>query len=204
MSRGAPLICSFPGCPLDVRGRGLCRGHLGQLERGEELRPLKVKRPKDFDPLEHAGGRFVVTAEHPTCWTWPRASGGGRGYISVGGKDLGITRFMWSRLVEPIPADHDADHLCSNVLCANVVHLQVISKPTHSGVTVSRRQERKRRAELEPDADLVWTAEPRPLPTMEALGFAIRHRLPFWMLEGWRNLGGIPSGSVTDIGEPGY
>jgi hypothetical protein len=203
VSQGKARVCKFPGCGLPVHSRGLCRGHSGHVDRGQELRPLRDKRPKGGDPLDWAGRLFIVTAEHPTCWTWHRASGSGRGYISVDGQDVGITRFMWSRLVGPVPEDHDADHLCSNVLCANVVHLQVIPKPDHREVTVSRRRELKHRQELEPDADLVWTPTDRPLPTSEALGFAVRHGLPFWMLGEWRNLGGIPSAQVNPMGVSG-
>lgn len=51
--------CSFDGCGKPERAAGLCRGHLAQKYRGEELRPLARR--------EHGTHRLqlVVSAE---CW----------------------------------------------------------------------------------------------------------------------------------------
>lgn len=57
------MTCSFEGCGGKIRARKLCGGHLSQLYKGWDLRPLgHSRRPKPKgDPVQHTG-RDGVTA----------------------------------------------------------------------------------------------------------------------------------------------
>jgi len=37
------MICTFPGCTHPARAKGLCVGHLAQLDRGADLAPLEPR-----------------------------------------------------------------------------------------------------------------------------------------------------------------
>lgn len=39
-------LCSFEGCDMPIKGKGLCEGHYSQQRRGEELRPLRKRVSK--------------------------------------------------------------------------------------------------------------------------------------------------------------
>lgn len=53
-------ICTYPACAKPQHGKGYCRGHCAQLQRGKALAPLKVRRAScDFPECSrkhYAGG----------------------------------------------------------------------------------------------------------------------------------------------------
>lgn len=59
------------------------------------------------------------------CWIWTGAKNP-RGYGNIGfkGKTYKAHRFVYERLVGPIPEGMTLDHLCFNSLCVNPEHLE--------------------------------------------------------------------------------
>lgn len=59
------------------------------------------------------------------CWVWTGAKNP-RGYGNIGyqGKTYKAHRFVYERLVGPIPEGMTLDHLCFNSLCVNPEHLE--------------------------------------------------------------------------------
>lgn len=77
------------------------------------------------DPMRRIVAQIRVDG---TCWTWtgPRSSGG---YAAIGTQDRKLTghRYMYERLVGPIPAGLTLDHLCRNRACINPAHLEPVT-----------------------------------------------------------------------------
>lgn len=76
------------------------------------------------------------------CWNWTgsplRTDTYGKFFVAkVDGKNktTGAHRYAWETLMGPIPEGHEIDHLCRNVRCVNVAHLEPV---THD-VNLSRR-----------------------------------------------------------------
>ena len=57
------------------------------------------------------------------CWPWPGHIGQ-NGYPYIG--RVPAYRRAWERLVGPIPARYEVDHLCRNPLCVNPFHLEPV------------------------------------------------------------------------------
>lgn len=57
------MTCSFEGCGRKIRARKLCNGHLSQLYKGWDLRPLgHSRRPKLKEDPVRPSSRDGVTA----------------------------------------------------------------------------------------------------------------------------------------------
>lgn len=105
-------------------------------------------------------------------------------------------RFIWQRLVGPIPEGAEVDHLHSeNTHCVNPAHLQAVTGREHRGVTAWRRRELERVSAQSPEVELEWSAGDRPMPSSEALAYAQRHRLPYYLLGVWHHVGEGSEGS---------
>jgi hypothetical protein len=67
-----------------------------------------------------------VDASGP-CWLWLGAKKGPYGNVGAG-TDGSTTahRYVWERLVGPIPKDHQLDHLCRVTLCVNPDHCEPV------------------------------------------------------------------------------
>jgi hypothetical protein len=65
---------------------------------------------------------------HPTpCWIWQRAiNGAGYGAKWFAGKVCRAHRVYYERLVGPIPAGLELDHLCRVRACVNPAHLEPV------------------------------------------------------------------------------
>src|SRR3712207_4159022 len=55
MSDEVSKECGFPGCGRRTRTMGLCQTHYKQQLRGEELKPIALKRPKRKGTMRYAG-----------------------------------------------------------------------------------------------------------------------------------------------------
>lgn len=99
------------------------------------------------------------------CWEWTGAKNpDGYGNVTRQGKTLKAHRYAYSLLVEPIPADMEADHRCFNRACVNPDHLDIVDHETNS------RRARRARAgsatycgkghEYSDDNSYVWDGRP--------------------------------------------
>jgi len=55
MSDEVSKECGFPGCGRRTRAMGLCQTHYKQQLRGEELKPIALKRAKRKGTMRYAG-----------------------------------------------------------------------------------------------------------------------------------------------------
>jgi hypothetical protein len=62
------------------------------------------------------------------CWPWGRGkAGSGYGALTAGGSYQGAHVYVYERLVGPIPAGLELDHLCRNRACVNPDHLEPVT-----------------------------------------------------------------------------
>ena len=68
------------------------------------------------------------------CWLW-QASLTHNGYarFSFGRKTVRAHRFLYERLIGPIPKPLEPDHLCRTRNCVAPFHLEVVTKKTNIG-----------------------------------------------------------------------
>lgn len=108
--------CSVPGCPRPRWARGWC---------GTHYQRWRVWGTPEPDGIWE---RFIrlVDAEGD-CWTWLGVrTGNGYGRYQAEGHYM-AHRFIWSRLVGPIPEGLTLDHLCRNRACVNPDHLEMVT-----------------------------------------------------------------------------
>lgn len=59
-----------------------------------------------------------------SCFIWPQK---GRGLIWVNCKVKKVYRVAWEIWIGPIPIGYDIDHLCHNIRCYNIFHLEPVT-----------------------------------------------------------------------------
>lgn len=67
------------------------------------------------------------------CWPWLGCKNK-HGYGNVNGKTYGTKmahRAVYEKLVGPIPANKELDHLCRNRACVNPTHLEPVDRKTN-------------------------------------------------------------------------
>lgn len=64
------------------------------------------------------------------CWPWTSADDGQGKYgrACIGGKLKGAHVAVYEKLVGPIPAGLEIDHLCRNPICCNPSHLEPVTR----------------------------------------------------------------------------
>lgn len=76
--------------------------------------------------------RFAMKVEQSAfsdCVIWLGAQDGhGYGQINVNGMPIKAHRIAWQLQRGEIPADLTIDHLCTNRLCQNVEHLELVTR----------------------------------------------------------------------------
>lgn len=108
--------CSISTCPRVSHCRGWCIAHYGRWYR-------------HGDPeVDVAWLHFVERVDASgDCWLWlGLQNAGGYGSYQVQGHRM-AHRFLWTRLVGPIPEGMTLDHLCRVRLCVNPDHLEVVT-----------------------------------------------------------------------------
>lgn len=84
-----------------------------------------MKWARKVDPLDRLMGRVTKT---DSCWIWTGALRNGYGAIGVEGKTLYTHRYVYQRVVGPVPTGLDLDHLCRNRTCCNPDHLEPVTR----------------------------------------------------------------------------
>lgn len=105
------MICGWNDCErTDIKGLGICGKHYalhrrtGQMEA--PVRRRKVRTEQDVFDM-----RIRYT---DTCWLWTGSLNKGYGKVELGGGDVPAHRWVYERLVGPIPDGLDLDHMCHN------------------------------------------------------------------------------------------
>lgn len=63
-----------------------------------------------------------------SCWVWTGIKNSlGYGLFTIGSKKLLAHRYLYQRLVGPIPEGLQLDHLCRNKACVNPSHLEPVT-----------------------------------------------------------------------------
>jgi hypothetical protein len=84
--------------------------------------------------------RTKVTVCECGCWLFSFTDRYGYGRFKFKGKQLRAHRFAYEKLVGPIPADCDIDHLCDRHRnCVNPAHMEPVSRSENS-VRANRRR----------------------------------------------------------------
>ena len=79
-------------------------------------------RPSD---VERFNSRYEV--HESGCWLWTAGTRSGYGKFSVKGRAFGAHRWLYERLVGPIPEGLQLDHLCRVRACVNPKHLEPVT-----------------------------------------------------------------------------
>lgn len=84
-----------------------------------------VKWKQKRDPLDRVMDKVQRTADG--CWQ-VKPGPNGYGVLGVEGRTLYAHRYVYERLVGPIPAGLVIDHLCRNRACCNPEHLEPVTQ----------------------------------------------------------------------------
>jgi hypothetical protein len=83
--------------------------------------------PANTQPLEHIADHLVIL--DTGCWTLDKKPGAvGYQLLRIDGKTVTVHRWLYQRVVEPIPAEMQLDHMCRNRACINPDHLEVVTQ----------------------------------------------------------------------------
>lgn len=88
---------------------------------------------------ERVARRVVQQGE---CLTWTGARNN-KGYGSIGishQRSALVHRFVYERMVGPIPDGLTIDHLCMNKRCVNVQHMEVVTRAENSRRAAAARR----------------------------------------------------------------
>lgn len=127
--------CDFPECGRKHHSHGLCRSHLGQRMRGQDLTPIGsakrgprpgYRRPRNPGNPDLFWSKVEKTDE---CWEWRGIRDtGGYGFAYWRGKHLRAHRLALELSgVELVPG-LVVDHLCANKVCCNPEHLEQVTQ----------------------------------------------------------------------------
>ena len=93
----------------------------------------RVGRPPTYASMWDRLMTNTEVGEGPNaCWTWTGATR--RGYPSLNVRENGRHRTISAhrevllQLGQPIPDNHEPDHLCYNTMCIRPCHLEVVTK----------------------------------------------------------------------------
>lgn len=139
--------CGRCGQERTIRARGLCGSCYNRISLYGDTAPPKVNRTPD---------EWLAALPRPKgeCWPWPgprHSHGYGRALL-----DGGYTqahRFVYTKLVGPIPESLTLDHLCKNKLCVNPEHLEPVTRGENLRRATGDRSPQKRRLPPCPHGD---------------------------------------------------
>ena len=114
--------CTVDGCDREKRARGWCSRHYAYWH--------KYRRPPIPPAMREPDARFdakVDRSDPAGCWLWTGSLRAGYGRFWVDGTVVQAHRYAYERVVGPIPADRELDHLCRIRRCVNPDHLDVVT-----------------------------------------------------------------------------
>ena len=76
------------------------------------------------------------------CVEWTRAKKSGYGTIRFDGRQQSVHRVMYELFAGPVPEGADLDHLCRNRACANVSHLEPVTRKENLNRGVNWQREK--------------------------------------------------------------
>ena len=62
------------------------------------------------------------------CWIWRGAMGRNYGVFTFDGKLRVAHRGLWEKIMGPVPAGMELDHLCRNPACVRLDHLEPVTR----------------------------------------------------------------------------
>ena len=71
---------------------------------------------------------FRYEQGHLICHVWPGMKWKGYGKASYGGSTSPVHKLLWEAENGPVPEGLELDHLCRNRACANLTHLEVVTR----------------------------------------------------------------------------
>lgn len=74
-----------------------------------------------------------LVARENGCLVWPGATNGRYGQARINNVVLYVHRIAYEHHVGRIPESMTIDHLCGEKLCANVLHLEVVTNAENTG-----------------------------------------------------------------------
>lgn len=119
-------ICQC-GCGERTRIATYNHGPLGYV-KGRPLRYLQYHRPNKSSVEYVEEDRGYKTK----CWIWQRGFSGDYGAVGVS-KGGGLAhRYMYEKIIGPIPNGFTLDHLCRVPACVNPEHLEPVTNAENS------------------------------------------------------------------------
>lgn len=127
--------CTEPGCENE-RGTSatLCEKHRGRMRRHGDTDTVLV----DYRPAEERWRDSYEVDPETGCWNWTGPTyKSGHGFISEKDVHRQAHRFVWERVVGPIPEGivldhHNPDFGCKNKRCVNPEHLDPVTQSVNS------------------------------------------------------------------------
>lgn len=131
MSGRAP--CEEDGCERlshPKAGYGRCLLHYQRRKRAGTLLELTPRKLR----TKTAEEKFLAFTEvSKSCWWWTGPTNqSGYGYLTQDYHSTYAHRWIWEHLVGPIPDGLTIDHLCTNKVCVNPEHLEVVPLEVNS------------------------------------------------------------------------
>lgn len=119
--------CAESGCDRDKSpkaGYGMCVLHYERRRRARTLGDLKPKNIRAKSALE----KFLAYTEaSKSCWWWTGPKNQhGYGLHVHDYVQTYAHRWAWQNFIGPIPDGMTIDHLCTNKVCVNPEHLEVV------------------------------------------------------------------------------
>lgn len=127
----AVRICSIEGCGAPHLARGWCDSHYSKWRRSGD--PLGIRKPSEserFWAKVDCDGPIPEYAPHlGPCWLWTGAaySQGYGHFVDAEGNHVRAHRWLWVKVIGPIPGGRVMDHLCRVPACVNPGHLEVVT-----------------------------------------------------------------------------